>query len=309
MKKLKVWFLTAALAAGVLMAGCGDKNTAETKESASQAAQESNESETAGSQVASADEMVTPEDVVEEGMEPIYGTSLKDGVYQVTVDSSSSMFKITECALTVKEGTMTAVMTMHGTGYLKLYMGTGEEATKASEEDYIPVVEASDGTHTFEVPVEALDMGIPCTAFSKKKEKWYDRILVFRADSLPQDAFEEGTVTTVEDLKLEDGLYTVEVQLGGGSGRASVESPAALRVEDGKAYATIVWSSSNYDYMKVNDEKFELISNEGNSSFEIPVSGFDWKMAVLADTTAMSTPHEIEYTLYFDSATIKKDEQ
>ena len=37
-----------------------------------------------------------------------------------------------------------------------------------------------------------------------------------------------------------------------------------------------------------------------------PVSAFDWKMPVLADTTAMSTPHEIEYTLYFDSATIEK---
>ena len=41
--------------------------------------------------------------------------------------------------------------------------------------------------------------------------------------------------------------------------------------------------------------------------FEIPVTVFDRKMAVAADTTAMSTPHEIEYTLLFDSSSIKTE--
>ena len=58
--------------------------------------------------------------------------------------------------------------------------------------------------------------------------------------------------------------------------------------------------------MKVDGEKYDPLNAEGNATFEIPVSAFDWKMPVLADTTAMSTPHEIEYTLYFDSATIEK---
>lgn len=154
--------------------------------------------------------------------------------------------------------------------------------------------------------MEALDKGIPCAAFSKSKEMWYDRTLVFRADSLPMDAFQEGAYTKVESLSLADGSYTVSVQLEGGSGKASVASPAALRVENGVAYATIIWSSSNYDYMKVDGEKYDPLNAEGNATFEIPVSAFDWKMPVLADTTAMSTPHEIEYTLYFDSATIEK---
>lgn len=275
-----------------LFAGCGTQG------------EESADSE----QVASVDEMTVQEDVVEDGMEPIYGDSLKDGVYPVTVDSSSSMFRITECELTVREGKMTAVLTMHGTGYLKVYMGTAQEAAAASGEDDIPFVENEDGAHTFEVPVEALDMGIACAAFSKNKEKWYDRTLVFRADSLPAEALAEGIIKTAKELGLEDGLYTVEVCLEGGSGRAAVESPAALRVEGGKAYATIVWGSSNYDYMKVDDQKYERLDTEGNSAFEIPVEGFDWKTAVVADTVAMSVPHEIEYTLYFDSTTIKKDE-
>jgi sirohydrochlorin cobaltochelatase len=260
--------------------------------------------------VASADDMVTPEEVVEEGMEPIYGTSLKDGTYDVTVDSSSSMFNIVSCKLTVANGKMSAVMTMGGTGYLYLYMGTGEEAAKADESDFISFVENENGEHTFEIPVEALDAGIDCAAFSKRKEMWYDRVLCFRADSLPTDAFADGAATTVDSLSLADGTYTVAVTLEGGSGKASVSSPTTLTVENGKAYALIVWSSPNYDYMVVDDVKYETVNQEiglqGNSAFTIPVSGFDRKLSVKADTTAMSTPHEIDYTLYFDSSSIKE---
>lgn len=105
----------------------------------------------------------------------------------------------------------------------------------------------------------------------------------------------------------EDGAYTAAVTLEGGTGRAKVESPAALRCENGRFWATIVWSSSNFDYMKVDGEKYELISEPGgNSTFEIPVAAFDQKLDVIADTVAMSEPHEVEYTLYFDSSTLQK---
>lgn len=258
--------------------------------------------------VAAGEETSSRINVADEDMEPVYAGEIKDGVYPVKVDSSSNMFQVTGCELTVRDGRMTAVMTMGGTGYLKLFMGTGEEAAKAGEEDFIPYRETEDGLHTFQVPVEALDMGIDCSAFSKKKEKWYDRVLVFRADSLPADAIADGKITTVESLALKDGIYTAEVTLGGGSGRASVESPARLRVENGQAFATIVWGSANYDYMKVDDVKYETVNAEGNSAFEIPVTGFDWKIPVIADTIAMSEPHEIDYTLAFDSSTIKKAE-
>ncbi|WP_293601818.1 hypothetical protein, partial [Ruminococcus sp. CAG:330] len=244
--------------------------------------------------------------VVQDGMEPISGSEIKDGVYDITVDSSSTMFQVTACQLTVKDGSMTAAMTMGGTGYLYLYMGTGAEAEQADADSYIPFTENADGTHTFTVPVEALDTGIDCAAFSKKKQIWYDRTLVFRADSLPMDARTEDAYTSVESLNLEDGTYTVAVTLEGGSGRASVESPATLTVADGSVTADILWSSSNYDYMKVDGVQYDPVNNDGNSEFRIPVLGFDYAMPVSADTTAMSTPHEIEYTLYFDSATLEK---
>ena len=75
-------------------------------------------------------------------------------------------------------------------------------------------------------------------------------------------------------------------------------------LSDEKIQATIIFSSANYDYVLVDGEKYLNEATEGNSTFTIPVSGFDWKMPVTADTTAMSTPHEIDYSLYFDSATI-----
>ena len=316
--KMKLCALLAAigLCAGNL-SGCGGKTpaVADTSAAAKSSVGELSEAELAEGAYDDApakniqnQESGSLGDAVKDGMEPVSADALKDGVYEVRVDSSSGMFRITECELTVQDGAMSAVMTMSGTGYLKLYMGTGADAERAPDADFIPFAENADGKHTFKVPVEALDKGIDCSAFSKKREKWYDRVLVFRADSLPAEAFADGKVAAAESLKLEDGSYTVAVRLEGGSGRASVETPAALRIEDGKAFATIIWSSSNYDYMKVGGEKFDLVNTEGNSSFEIPVSAFDWKMQVIADTIAMSEPHEVEYTLVFDSTTIKRAE-
>lgn len=308
--------LAASVAAAMLLSGCGaGEGAAETAAgivtAASVEAEMEKETEAedfAADAVASPEETAAMREVVQEGMTPVYGDELKDGTYPIQAESSSDMFKITECLLTVQDKKMSAVMTMGGTGYLKVYMGTGEEAAKASEEDYIPFEELADGTHIFEIPVEALDKGIECSAFSKRKEKWYDRTLIFRAQSLPMEAFAADMVTAAE-LSLEDGRYTAEVTLEGGSGRAKVESPAVLRVENGSVYATIVWGSANYDYMKVDGVQYDWNGTEGNSTFEIPVACFDRKLEVAANTTAMSTPHEVEYTLQFDSSTLARAEE
>ena len=109
------------------------------------------------------------------------------------------------------------------------------------------------------------------------------------------------TVLTQEETgrEVQDGTYQMEVELWGGSGRASVTSPAKVEIKDGKAVATLEWSSPNYDYMVVDGEKYLPVNTEGNSVFQIPVEAFDQDIAVIADTVAMSTPHEIEYTLNF----------
>ncbi len=281
-----------------------DKEEAKTEETQKEETDKKEES-SEESAVASKDDMVEVEEVVEEWMVPIHADSLKEGTYPITVSSSSSMFKIESAELNVSGDEMTAVMTMGGKGYRYLFMGTGEEAVGASEDQYIPYVENSEGAHTYTVPVEALDEGVPCTAFSNKKEKWYDRTILFRSDSLPFEAFKDDLITTPAKLGLEDGEYMVEVSLNGGTGRTTVESPTKIVVNGDECIATITWSSPNYDYMVVEGEKYLPINTEGNSVYEIPIKVFDRAMPIIGDTVAMSEPHEIAYTLIFDSSTIK----
>ena len=164
----------------------------------------------------------------------------------------------------------------------------------------------------FDVPVPALEKEFDL-ALIGTKGKWYDhKVSVSNPVPLENNtegkdgkAQENGTqARRAEDF--EDGTYSVEVTLEGGSGRTEILSPAALTVTDGKALATVQWSSPDYDYMIVEGEKYFPVSTEGGSVFEFPVSGFDIPMEVIGDTVAMSKPHEIEYTLTFHSETVKK---
>lgn len=295
-KKITAAFLLAVL----LLNGCSNG----TDESAANGGTESvsEVSDTDEKNAAEGSETAPNMLEIPEDMKPVYAAEIKDGTYDIKVYTSSSMFSVSECRLTVSEGEMTAVMTMSGKGYLYVFMGRSEDAS--DEKNYIPFAENEAGEHTFTVPVAALDMGIDCAAFSKKKEQWYDRTLLFNSSSLPADAFKNSAGQTVESLGLADGEYTAEAAVEGGSGKAKIQSPAKIKIENGQAFAEVIWSSSSYDYMVVNGERYENLNAEGNSTFMIPVSGFDCKLPVSANTTAMSTPHEIEYTLYFDSSTI-----
>lgn len=112
-----------------------------------------------------------------------------------------------------------------------------------------------------------------------------------------KDATEQADSTEVSVP--EDGEYTVDVTLEGGSGKATVDSQAKVTVTDGVAYATITWSSTHYDYMIIDGEKYFNENEGGNSTFTFPIDGIPCRMDVIGDTTAMSTPHEIDYTLTF----------
>ena len=234
-----------------------------------------------------------------EGCYAKYADEIEEGVYEIEVDSSSSMFKIVKAQLTVKDGAMSAVITLSGKGYLRLFMGTGVDAVEADPSSYAEFREDADGAYTYEIPVEALDKTLECTGFSKRKEKWYDHQICFMTSSLPEGAVKDP---------IEDGEYSCDVTLTGGTGKASVESPAKLTVEDDLVFATIVWSSPNYDYMKVGGRQYLPVNETGNSEFSIPVTCFDEEMAVIADTTAMSEPHEIIYTLNFSKNSMKLTE-
>lgn len=244
----------------------------------------------------------------------------EDGVYTAEFDTDSNMFHVNEAndgkgTLTVKDGKMTIHVSLVSKSIVNLFVGTAEDAQKEGAEILEPTTDEvtySDGykeeVFGFDIPVPALDEEFDC-ALLGKKGKWYDH-KVSVSDPVPAEETAEkeeaSAGTTVEELKLEDGNYTAEVTLEGGSGKATVESPAKLEIRDGKAIAELIWSSPNYDYMIVDGEKYEMTNTEGNSTFEIPVAAFDTALAVKADTVAMSEPHEIDYTLQFDSASIEK---
>ena len=150
-------------------------------------------------------------------------------------------------------------------------------------------------------------------------KRWRRKVMiaaaVMLAGSLPQAATAEESQTaeteevssmvTVQQLGLEDGTYIADGTLEGGSGRAAISSPVELTVKDGQMTARIEFSSPYYDYMVVDGEKYEPENTEGNSQFTIPMAGFDAGVPVTADTVAMSEPHEIDYEIILDSATLK----
>lgn len=229
--------------------------------------------------------------------------ALPDGVYSAEFDTDSTMFRVNEACegrgvLTVENGQMSIYIKLAGKGILNLYPGTAEQAQKEGAELLEPVtdtVDYSDGTtdevYAFTVPVPALDTEFD-VALVGKKGTWYDhKVSVTDPQPLADDS--------AESEALADGSYTVEVALEGGSGRASVQSPAALAVENGEMTAKIIWSSKNYDLMIVNGTEYTPTYENDLSVFEIPVSAMNTALPVQAETTAMSQPHMIDYTLTF----------
>ena len=229
--------------------------------------------------------------------------TLEDGTYTAEFDTDSSMFHVNEASdgkgtLTVEDGQMTLHISLQSKKIVNLYVGMAADAPDHEADWLQPTTDTvtySDGTseevYGFDVPVEALDTDFQL-AILGTKGKWYDHTVSVRnVEAQAAEAVETPA----------DGSYTCEVTLEGGSGRATVDSPAALTVADGKMTATIVWSSPNYDYMIVDGEKYLPTNTEGNSTFEIPISALGTPLSVVADTVAMSTPHEIEYTLTFSA--------
>ena len=287
----------------------------------------------AHSKVAGSSAMASAKVLALEGMQPIRGNQVNDGVYEIDAESSSPFFKLGNTKLTVKDGKMTAEIALDSKSYPLVYMGTGEQAAAAPYDDYI---EFDGDAWTFTVPVSALDQEIDCAAFSKRRKQWYDRKLMFYAATLPEGALRvelpeygdpvessgtsaaktatdvalgktgsEHPETGAVRLDMPDGEYSIEVNMTGGSGRASVSSPTWLVVKEGYAYARLLWSSSYYDYMIVEETRYDNLTDDGsNSTFLIPIVAMDEEIPVVADTTAMGDPVEIEYRLTFYSSTI-----
>lgn len=267
------------------------------------------------------------------------------GIYNVTVDSSATMFRVVNCVLTSKNGKMTAVLTLSGTGYDYLYCGTAAEAATADPSAYVPYVADSEGKYTYEIPVESLDQGIAVAAFSHKNQIWYDRILTFRSETLnkigdvqddqqnppvaptptakptqkpdktptptptpkpdkkpdQESKYESdlngGTSAVNSSTTLKDGTYTPDsFSFSGGTGKVNI-SCSKITVTNGQAYATLVFSSEYYTYVKANGNTYYSSCGGGTSTVTIPVA-LNQNNSIIGMTTRMSQPHEITYTIY-----------
>ena len=296
--------IVGGLSACLLLGGCGAGQAADaTSAESTVAAQESTVTPTESTEMAETVSTETAQDKAQ----------LPDGVYTAEFSTDSSMFHVSEACdgkgtLTVKDGVMTIHISLGSKKILNLYPGLAEDAAKDGAVLLQPTTDTvtySDGmteeVYGFDVPVpvigEEFDLALIGT-----KGKWYDHKVKV------SDPVAEGAADTFDLSTVEDGSYTIELTMEGGSGRASIQSPAQLAIADGAATATLEWSSPNYDYMLVNGEKYLPVNTEGNSVFEVPVEALDAPLTMIGDTVAMSTPHEVEYTVTFHSETLESAE-
>lgn len=298
---------------------------------------------------------------------PAPEATVANGIYSMDVTSSSSMFKVVDCILTAKDGKMSAVLTLSGTGYGYLYMGTKEEAASADQSSWIPYQVNEEGKYTYIVPVEALDKEIAVAAYSIKKGIWYDRTLTFQSETMKKiadlnstdsenkgdsgnngntgnsgttggsnntgntgtnnSAFPGGSVSGTNSGKtdgndgkadnvskyesdtsgstshvdsgttLKDGVYTPDrFTWSGGTGKVQITCNK-VTIQNGQAYATLVFSSDHYQYVKANGNKYYTTKGGGSATVVIPVA-LNQNNKIIGMTDKMSVAHEIEYTIF-----------
>ena len=104
---------------------------------------------------------------------------------------------------------------------------------------------------------------------------------------------------------MKDGEYSIEVNLAGGGGRESIVSPTWLFIENGVMQARILWSSADFDRMKLGEKSFPNETLDGtNSSFTIPVTALDEPVEVMAETAILGKPQDVPFTLTFYGETV-----
>jgi hypothetical protein len=262
------------------------------------------------------------------------------------------------------------VLTLSGTGYGYLYMGTKEEAASADQSSWIPYQVNEEGKYTYTVPVEALDKEIAVAAYSIKKGIWYDRTLTFQSETMKKiadlnstdsnnkgdsgntgnngntgnsgttggsnntgntgtnnSAFPGGSVPGTNSGKtdgndgkadnvskyesdtsgstshvdsgttLKDGVYTPDrFTWSGGTGKVQITCNK-VTIQNGQAYATLVFSSDHYQYVKANGNKYYTTKGGGSATAVIPVA-LNQNNKIIGMTDKMSVAHEIEYTIF-----------
>ena len=311
MRRIYTLALSVALAAA-LCTGCGSKE----KETTAAIAEEQTTSVDSEKQTTEVDKTEETTGAQEAAEAAVAKLDLEDGDYLASFETDSNMFHINEeyngqGKLTVKDGVGVIHIVMPSQQIQQLFLGTAEDAQKEGAELIDHTLESvtySDGLTeevcAFDVPVPVIGEEFDL-ALIGKKEKWYDHKVKVE-NPVPRGEENASAGDADPDLsRTEEEWKTIEVSLSGGSGKATVESPAPIMEIDGGYKVRLVWSSPHYDYMLVDGVKYLPVNTEGNSEFEIPLTDLSTPKTVIADTVAMSEPHEIEYVLTFDESSLQ----
>ena len=290
---------------------------------------------------------------------------IADGTYQVNAEAGGKMFRVTGCVMTVKNGQMTAAVTLSGQGYNRIYLGDVNNASD-DEKNWILPDSLLAEQYTFQIPVEKLDEVMTIAVHTTKSNKWDTRTLTFHSEGMTKIAdsnngnasngnngsngslkpggnnnnpgngsngnnqgnaennngnsgttgnnttnngkpdqeskyesdLNKSTARVNSATGLKDGVYTPDsFSWSGGTGKVRI-SCSKVTVTGGQAYATITFSSPHYQYVKANGNVYYPSAKTGSStSFVIPVE-LNKNNSVVGMTTAMSTAHEIKYTIF-----------
>lgn len=290
---------------------------------------------------------------------------IADGTYQVNAEAGGKMFRVTDCVMTVKNGQMTAAVTLSGQGYNRIYLGNVNNASD-DEKNWILPDSLLAEQYTFQIPVEKLDEVMTIAVHTTKSNKWDTRTLTFHSEGMTKIAdsnngnasngnngsngsltpggnnnnpgngsngnnqgnaennngnsgttgnnttnngkpdqeskyesdLNKSTARVNSTTGLKDGVYTPDsFSWSGGTGKVSITC-SKVTVTGGQAYATITFSSPHYQYVKANGNVYYPSAKTGSStSFVIPVE-LNKNNSVVGMTTAMSTAHEIKYTIF-----------
>lgn len=123
--------------------------------------------------------------------------------------------------------------------------------------------------------------------------------------------------TQPADQVLQNGSYLCDVSITGGNGNARIKSPTSILVRSQECTATIIWLSGKCEYIKIGENVFKptnnpsgqtIIDDSGSSktypTFQIPVK-LDIDIAISAFAEDGGEAKLIDYTLHFDSSTLK----
>ena len=295
------------LAAGVMavslvLSGCGSaKNTSSQGSGAASSA-------AASSAVSSAAASSAPA-----SSEATGSVSLADGEYSAKFTTDSSMFHVNETldntgTMTVKDGKATIHVSLASKNIVNLFAGKAEDAKKEGAALIKPSTDEikypdgkTDEVYGFDIPVPAIDREFDC-ALLGTKGNWYDhkvKVTDVKEKGAAGSSASSGSGSAAD---LKDGEYKIDFDFSGGSGRGGVET-ATLITGGGQMQVKISMTSNKYTKCVVDGKTYENTIENDKSTFTFPAV-LDKDMKIVATTTAMSQPHDIEYTIKLKSASL-----